>query len=264
VRSITRSFPYVFALALVLAGCATAPTSTKLLNREKIEQTNKIEIFYNPEEHAVVHDFGDQSRHNVLSLSGLLGPVGVLVAAGATGLATKAALDEAVPRSKAFNEAIASEVAAQDMDAEVVQRIADRLESMGKTVKITRVARLPGNKPGLTEEKPAVHPELATTGFTSTPGYTPLLLRLTTGYGSPDALKDFRSVAIVEYALVDPNSHRYILDGKIDSIDKPKGPTYFTWSALLQDASVARSQIRTSLLQTGEAVPSLIFSFDKS
>ena len=96
------------------------------------------------------------------------------------------------------------------------------------------------------------------------PGYAPLLLRLTTGYGSPEVLNDFRSVAIVEYALVDPNSHRYILEGKIDSIDKPKGPTYFSWSALLQDASAARSQIRTSLLQTGDAVPSLIFSFDKS
>jgi hypothetical protein len=258
-----RIFFCVIATALTLSGCVSAPHSAKLFNREKIEETNKVEVFYNPEEHVVIHDFGIQS-HNLMGLTGLLGPVGALVAAGASALATKSALDQAVPRSQSFNKAVASEVASLDMDDEVAQHLAERLESMGKIVKITRVSRLAGSKPGLTIEQPYAHPELATTGFTPTPGYTPLLLRMTTGYGSPDALTDFRSVAIIEYALVDPNSHRYLVEGKLESIDTPAGPTYFTWLALLQDVSVARSQIRRSLMHTGESVPALIFAFDGS
>jgi hypothetical protein len=104
-------------------------------------------------------------------------------------------------------------------------------------------------------------PVLALSGYSVTPGYTPLVLRVTTGYASPDALSDFRSLAIVEYGLVDPQTGTYLVEGKLTSIDRPHGPTYFTWANLLENASAARSQIRKSLFQTGEALPALMFDF---
>lgn len=262
-------FALTLSVAMSLTGCATRP-SDKELNRERIEQSGKVEIFYSGEEQVVMHVLGENTTRTTIGLSGLLGPAGMLVALAGTYAANGAALDETMPRTRAFNEAIAPEIAAQDMNAEMAKRIATRLERMGKTVKLTQVPRLPGEKPGLAraatqpasnrvggplgasslevsplaapvvQSKPA--PVLALSGYSVTPGYTPLVLRVTTGYASPDAMSDFRSMAIVEYGLVDPRTGTYLVDGKLTSIDRPSGPTYFTWTSLLENASAARSQ----------------------
>lgn len=284
-------FSLTLSFAMCLTGCASRP-SNKELNRERIEQSGKVEIFYSGEEQVVMHVLGENTSRTAIGLSGLLGPAGMLVALAGTYAAHSAALDETMPRTRAFNEALALEIAAQDMNAEMAKRMATRLERMGKTVKLTQVPRLPGEKPGLARaetRQPASNraggplgastlevssmaapvaqskraPVLALSGYSVTPGYTPLVLRVTTGYVSPDALSDFRSLAIVEYGLVDPQTGTYLVDGKLTSIDRPHGPTYFTWANLLENASAARSQIRKSLFETGEALPALMFDFGK-
>lgn len=278
------------SIAVSLAGCATRP-SDKELNRERIEQSGNVEIFYSREEQIVMHVLGEGTTRTTIGLSGLLGPAGMLVALAGTYAANSAALDETTPRTRAFNEALATEIASQDMNAEMAKRIAMRLERIGKTVKLTQVPRLPGEKPGLApaETQPVRTrvggplgaspaevnamadpvaptkraPAIALSGYSVTPGYTPLVLRVTTGYASPDALSDFRSMAIVEYALVDPQTGTYLVEGKLTSVDRPHGPTYFSWPELLENASVARTQIRTSLFETSAAVPALMFDFGK-
>lgn len=273
----------------LLAGCAAPPTQ-KQLNRSAIEKIDKVEIFYNAEQLTVLHDFGEQSMRSVISVGSFLGAGGTIAATAVALLASKAAIDETIPRSKAFREAVSAETAgAQDMNADLAHQMASKLRAMGKTVKVTQVATLPGAKPGMRNplpqpklglvnsdpqnagalpdapewRPPEVIPELADTGFEPTAGFAPLLLRVTTGYGSHDALADFRSVAEVEYALVDAGTRRYLVDAKLTSINKPEGPTYFAWPALLADAPAARAQIRRSLHSTGESVPERIFSFDK-
>ena len=137
------------SLAISLTGCATRRPTDKELNRERIEQSGKVEIFYSGEEQVVMHVLGENTTRASIGLSGLLGPAGMLVAFAGTYAANSAALDETMPRSRAFKEALAPEIAAQDMNAEMAKRIATRLERMGKTVKLTQVPRLPGEKPGL-------------------------------------------------------------------------------------------------------------------
>lgn len=270
------------------AGCASRPPTPKELNRPVIERVNRVEIFYTPEEHRVIHQFGNNLGTGVVGAGSWFGAVGTLVGLGVAIAASRSALDEAAPRSAAFNAAVKA-TATGDMNTEAAQHLAQQFEQMGKTVKLTQVSRLPGRKPGMMPELPPPQtgaayidpqnagaqpdqpewkeplraPEVATTGFAPTPGYAPVLLRVTTGYGSPDVLVDFRSVAIVEYALVDPETRNYLVDGQFSSVNEPEGPSYFSWSALLQDAAAARAQLRRSLLQTADPVAASIFAFDK-
>ena len=278
-----------FATALVLfalLGCASKP-SLKEVNRAQIEQIQQVEIFYNPETHAVVHDFGDVSRQNVVNVAGLFGPFDLIAGAAMAYAASKSALEETAPRTEAFNRAVAAEVAQADMNAEAANALAQRLRASGKTVKVTQVPRLPGAMPGQAPKDANVAASVANStgapaaaatampatkftegaspafhGYTRTEGYTPLLLRFTTGYAAADVAAAFRSMAIVEYALVDPQHGTYLAEGKLNWVDRPSGPTFATWPGLLAEASGARAQVRKSLLDASGEVVTQTFAFN--
>ncbi|MEO7640085.1 MAG: hypothetical protein ABIU07_01605 [Ramlibacter sp.] len=288
-------FPFAITAALValvslaLTGCAAAPPAARQVHREAIQQTARIEIFYNAEELTVIHDFGQTTRSNMVGLSGLFGPVGIIVATATSYAATKAAFDRVPERSRAFMAATQAPRQSQDMNREFARELGAQLERAGKTVKLTEVARLPGVRPGLpplptervsapvggptgsaggaSREMPpraGMAPSMlvADNGYTATPGYTPLLLRISTGYGASEALAAFKSYVVVEYALVNPANGRYLTDGKSIARNEPAGPTYLVWESLLVDAIKARQQVQKSLFAMQQQVFREVFDFD--
>lgn len=263
---------------LLLAGCAT---SLKDQNRQAIEQVQRIEIFYNPEEHAVEHRFGEDTGRTLMSLSTLMGAAGLLVATAAAYAIEREAAGQSEARTEAFNRE-ARATAGADMNREFAEQLAAELRKDGRLVKLTQVARLPGSRPGQRPPEPTPEPEckggictepaakpvaaydpnVAGHGYAPSPGYTPLLLRVTTGYGAPEIVSAYRPVVRVESALVDPANARYLVHGRISEAGFEGAVTYLSWDDLLADVPRAREQLRLRLLTQVQGTQAALFAFD--
>ncbi|MBX3654963.1 MAG: hypothetical protein KF686_12330 [Ramlibacter sp.] len=282
---------YALFMAVLLAGCSSPPT-LKEKNRASIEGIKQVEIFYNKEEHVVHYEVGQQTGQGMWTVGLLLGPLGPLAAGATQYAAVKAGVEATRERSKAFNEAANLSAGSQDMNQDLAEALAAQLREAGKVVKLTRVARLPGARIGETEQKkrapdplcaggvcgtpgmlggagaPAPKDEgprdaepVAGNGYTPTPGYFPLLLRVTTGYGAPEIYAEYAPLAVVEWALIDDRSGRYLAQQKWAQ-GKPKPLTYANWDLLKADIPKARAQLRDTLLSYSPGLSKEIFSFE--
>lgn len=287
----TNTHPFIFVVglcsALALAGCATAPRTVEPVSSAELRLIDKVEIFYSPEHHFVAQDFGNDTRSYIGGFSGALGAVGVLATLVVTAVASKAAADQIPIRTREFNLAVKGESPDQDMNRDFAQQLAEQLRGSGRLVKLTEVPRLPGARPGLTaspetpvarmpaggptgssgatvREVPAPVPQApqippaAGIGYTATPGFAPLLLRVTTGYVSRESYEDYKPMAVVEYALVHPISGQYLADGMLTAAKSPRNPDYPNWEQLRTQAGPARAHLRNALLSVqGRVLPEL-------
>ena len=105
-RNIDRSrFGSVSLCAVLLAGCSAPPT-LKEQHWNAIHSTQKIEIFYNKEEHAVHYGSSQGTGQGIWTVGALLGPVGMLAAAASHYSVVKSGVDATQERSQAFNAAV--------------------------------------------------------------------------------------------------------------------------------------------------------------
>ena len=288
-RNIDRSrFGSVSLCAVLLAGCSAPPT-LKEQHWNAIHSTQKIEIFYNKEEHAVHYGSSQGTGQGIWTVGALLGPVGMLAAAASHYSVVKSGVDATQERSQAFNAAVKDLASTKDIAEEFALQLGEELRKAGKSVKLTQVPRLPGKLPG---ESPlavaaadttcaggvcgtpgmlgspgapapraqgvAVVKPTAGRGYAQTPGFTPLLLRLTTSYVAPDVYSDYRPVAIVEFALVNPATAQYMLHQTVVG-EVPNAKKYATWDGLKAEIPAARSQLRQALLTQVVPVKNAIF-----
>ena len=104
----------------------------------------------------------------------------------------------------------------------------------------------PGGVPAPTRQKQLA--PIAGSGYQPTPGFTPLLLRVTTGYGAAEIYEEYRPVALIQYALIDQVDAKYLTHGTIHVPDDKGARGYQTWDELKADAKQARAQLEVRLL----------------
>ncbi|MBL0419248.1 hypothetical protein JI739_02700 [Ramlibacter sp. AW1] len=258
--------PFIsFALAaLFLSGCAT-PT-LKDHNRKAIENARQIEIIYNAERQHVQHKAGENARAGA-GMLGVFGAVGAIAGAATMYGLEKVAKDQSEERTIAFNRELEPLRAGSDMNRDFAERLAELLRAEGRVVKLTEVRRLPGSIVGAREPEPrapdpvcgagtcphassaspdAVLP-LAGNGYQASPGYTPLLLRVNTGYTASQIHYPYEPAVLVESALIDPASHRYLVHHRWDYGGTKDRKTYQLWEDLAADVGRAREQVRGML-----------------
>ncbi|MEJ7929555.1 hypothetical protein WG922_06160 [Ramlibacter sp. AN1015] len=284
----------------LLAACASPPSppSLKDHNKAQIEEgTQRVEIFYSPEEHGVVHMFGESGASSMVNAGALFGAGGALFGAVLALAAERQSAEDSAERSREFGR-LASEAAAsagQDMNREFAEQLASHVRASGREVRLTQVKRLPGHLPGsgadaarakpaadacagaqcptppaaaqqppapATTEPPAVAAAQAGVGYSPTPGYTPLLVRITTGYGAASVMNSYRPLVVVESALVGAERGEYLAHSRISQ--SPEGDDarqYLRWTELKEDVPAARQQLATRLFGLSAGVKAALFDF---
>lgn len=230
--------------ALVLVGCAAGPDKVALQARkEALAKISKVEIFYNGKDELAVIDGGGSS---MTGMAGLFGPIGLLVALGADAGSKLTLVERAGARSKEFTAVIGKSETAQTLNRQFAEEVATRIRASGKEVKITPVGRFNGD---LASSK------IGDAEFT--PGYAPLFLRITTGYGAKDALSSYRPVIVIEQALKRDSQEKTLYQTAFTS---PTGePTYMAYSTLLERNKEAHDGLRRAMINAADAVYKSMF-----
>lgn len=235
----------LFSAAIVLAGCASGPDKAALQARkEALATISKIEIFYNGKDELGVIDGGGSS---MTGMAGLFGPIGLLVAVGVDAGSKLTLAERAEARSKEFTAMIGKSETAQTLNRQFAEELATRIRASGKEVKITPVQRIKGG-------------DLASSKIPDiqfTPGYAPLFLRITTGYGAKDALSSYRPVIVIEQALKRDGQEKTLYQNTFTS--PTDEPTYMAYSTLLERNKEAHDGLRRGMVNAADTVYKSMF-----
>jgi hypothetical protein len=235
----------LFTASIVLAGCAAGPNKAALQARkEALATISKVEVFYNGKDELGVIDGGGSS---MTGLAGLFGPIGLLVAVGADAGSKLTLTERAAARSKEFTTVIGKSETAQTLNHQFAEELAARIRASGKEVKITPIQRIKGG--ALASNR------LPDAEFT--PGYAPLFLRITTGYGAKDALSSYRPVIVIELALKRDSQAMTVYENTFTS--PADEPTYMTYSTLLGRHREAHDGLRRGMVNAVDAVYKSMF-----
>ncbi len=230
-RKHTRAV-FACVIAAALMGCAGRAKQTESEAPEPLSHP-RLEIVYNAKPELVVLDTGATPT---VGLGGLFGPVGVLVSIGIDAASRNNSLNQVESRSTRFQQAVQDSSGELALHKEYAERLADAMRATGREVKLTPSGRATGA---------ARKMELA--GFTATPGYEVMLLRITAGYGAPGLTSDFRPIVNVEYALRDENLQPLTWNSVISN---QAGPSYFAYDTLLKENKAAYEGLREQLFAT--------------
>ncbi|WP_211465741.1 hypothetical protein [Collimonas silvisoli] len=245
-----KSFLFPMFLSLFLLGCATAPPhlAQKQANRSAIEATQRIEIFYHPDQDYPVLDAGGSSY---AGLSGLLGPIGMIAGLGAHAASKTTMVDRARSRSADFTKAVHDASGTHDFTEQFAQNLAEQLRLTGREVKLTKIERPTGD---------AVLSKSKARDMMFTPGYTALVLRTSKSYVAESATSSYRPVVIVEFALMS-GPQQPLIESRLSNILSK--PTYITYSGLLDDAKQAADALDNGLLALVPQVQRVVFDMNE-
>ncbi|EJL71178.1 hypothetical protein PMI12_04426 [Variovorax sp. CF313] len=238
--------PLLVAAALV-SGCATdAPPPALQARHDAARSVAKVEIIYNQEDELIVVDGGGSG---LTSFAGFLGPIGALLALGIDTNSRMTTADRTDRRSKEFTAAVRNSGVPMGLNSYFAERLAARLRDGGREVKLTPFMRATGKLPEM--QVPELQP---------TPGYSTLILRITTAYGASDATSSFKPIVAVEQLLRD--EHQAVLYQASHTSDLSQ-PTYFRYDGLLNDPAVAREGLRQGLAQVVQPAYAGMFGDDE-
>lgn len=242
----------VLIAVLVLSGCAVQqPTPNyeldKQVNRAAIQSGKKVEIFYHPDEFAVVDLGGSKS----VGLLGILGPVGMLVGMAADTAHKLDAGSRTERRSEEFSKLVAENLPNESINRAFAMLLGEQIEKDGREVRITRVARPHGSDDLALSTSDDLVP---------TPGYMQLLLRLSVGYGATSATASYIPMTIIEYALKDAEG-KALVSRSFTRFYGESDKTFLTYAGLLGDYRGARDELSARLNYWAEPVYAQIFRF---
>ena len=228
----------------VLAGCATAPDNSAALQARKdtIAAVSKVEIFYNGDDELVVIDAGGSG---MAGMGGLFGPIGQLMAIGADAASKLSVAERAEARSKEFTAAVKGGTSPRTLNQQFAEKLATHIQATGREVKITPIPRAKG-------ELAIAFPEVAVT-----PGYTALLVRITTGYGAVDALSSYRPTIVIEQSLKNVERRNVYFDIYKADIGEPN---YMMYGTLLEQHVAAHEGLRQGLVAVADPVSRRMFA----
>lgn len=156
---------------LTISGCATHQRPVAPNHDADVVNIKKVELFYHSDSYAVV-----------------VGQAGGLLALASIGESNR--IEQ---RSKALTEAIERDFPARKLNFAFAEKLADEIRKSGREVKLTEVNRPVGNADIFKTEHFRNAP--------LTPGFAPLMLRVSTGYGAPSFMQSFESNVEVSYVL---------------------------------------------------------------
>ncbi|WPH16541.1 hypothetical protein [Variovorax paradoxus] len=216
--------------AALLAGCATStPEPAQQVRHDATRSITKIELVYNAQDQLSVMDGGGSA---IMGWAGIFGPVGTLVALGVE-VGTRVTLASRIERrSKEFTAAVKSS-GAMPLNRQFAEQLAARLRTGGREVKLTPAARMDGELA-----------QMQAPGFEPTPGYSTLLVRVTTTYGAPDMTSSFKPFVAIEQSLQD--EQQGVLHQTTHTSDLEE-PAYLAYDGLLQDSARAQDGLRQGL-----------------
>jgi len=222
--------PLLVAAAL-LSGCAMNTAQPALQARhEAARAIEKVELIYNVEDQLIVTDGGGSG---LTGFAGLLGPIGAILALTIDTNSRMSMADRTDRRSKEFTAAVRNSGAAMALNRKFAEQLAARLRESGREVKVTPFMRATGQLAEM--QVPELRP---------TPGYSTLILRITTAYGASDATSSFKPFVLVEQLL---RNEQQAVVHQTSSFADVTEPTYFLYEGLLKDTAGAHEGLKQGL-----------------
>ena len=222
--------PLLVAAAL-LSGCAMNTAQPALQARhEATRAIEKVELIYNVEDQLIVTDGGGSG---LTGFAGLLGPIGAILALTIDTNSRMSMADRTDRRSKEFTAAVRNSGAAMALNRKFAEQLAARLRESGREVKVTPFMRATGQLAEM--QVPELRP---------TPGYSTLILRITTAYGASDATSSFKPFVLVEQLL---RNEQQAVVHQTSSFADVTEPTYFLYEGLLKDTAGAHEGLKQGL-----------------
>lgn len=222
----------LLAATALLAGCAADASKPTLQARQDATRSAaKVELIYNEEDQLIVTDGGGSGLTGFAGL--LLGPIGALVALTIDTNSRMTMAARTDQRSKEFTAAVRNSGTTMALNRQFAEQLAARLRESGREVKLTPFMRATG--PASEMKVPELQP---------TPGYSTLILRITTAYGAADATSSFKPFVSVEQLLRD--ERQSVVHQTAHTADVSE-PTYFSYEGLLKDTAVAHEGLKQGL-----------------
>ncbi|BEP61984.1 hypothetical protein GmRootV213_25380 [Variovorax sp. V213] len=221
----------LLVVAALLSGCATNTAQPALqIRHEATRAIEKVELIYNDEDQLIVTDGGGSG---LTGFAGLLGPIGAILALTVDTNSRMSMADRTDRRSKEFTAAVRNSGAAMSLNRKFAERLAARLRESGREVKVTPFMRATGQLAEM--QVPELRP---------TPGYSTLILRITTAYGASDATSSFKPFVLVEQLL---RNEQQAVVHQTSSFADVTEPTYFLYEGLLKDTAGAHEGLKQGL-----------------
>jgi len=236
------------AVLLLLPGCAAthAPDAAPQVRHDLTRSVTKIELVYNDEDRLTVMDGGGSA---IVGWAGVFGPVGTLVALGVE-VGTRVTREDRIERrSGEFTTAVKKSGAAS-LNRHFAELLAARLRAGGREVRITPVPRLD-----------RLLDVLQVPDFQPTPGYSILVVRVTTTYGAPDMTSSYKPFVAIEQSL--KNEQQAVLFQTTHTSDLEE-PAFLAYDGLLQDTAKAQDGLRRGLSQILQPAYAGMFGQDAS
>jgi len=217
--------------AALLSGCATSTSQPALQTRHVATRSiEKVELVYNEEDQLIVTDGGGSG---LTGFAGFLGPIGALLALSIDTNSRMTMAARTDQRSKEFTAAVKNSGATMALNRQFAERLAARLRDSGREVKLTPFMRATGQLAEM--QVPELRP---------TPGYSTLILRITTAYSAADATSSFKPFVLVEQLL---RNEQQAVVHQASSFADVTEPTYFMYDGLLKDTAAAHQGLKQGL-----------------
>jgi len=217
--------------AALLSGCATSTSQPALQTRHVATRSiEKVELVYNEEDQLIVTDGGGSG---LTGFAGFLGPIGALLALSIDTNSRMTMAARTDQRSKEFTAAVKNSGATMALNRQFAERLAARLRDSGREVKLTPFMRATGQLA-----------EMQVRELQPTPGYSTLILRITTAYGASDATSSFKPYVSVEQLL---RNEKQSVVHQTTQISDVSEPTYFLYEGLLKDTAGAHEGLKQGL-----------------
>ena len=238
---------FLLVAAALLSGCATNTAAPVPPTRHDVARSiEKVELIYNQEDQLIVTDGGGSG---LTGFAGFLGPLAALVAISVdtnSRLTMAARTDQ---RSKEFTAAVKNSGVTMGLNRQFAERLAARLRDSGREVKLTPFFRATGE-----------HAQMQVQELQPTPGYSTLILRITTSYGAADATSSFKPYVWVEQLLRD---EKQSVVGQTLQVADLSEPTYLLYDGLLKDTAGAREGLKRGLDQIVQPAYVSLFGEDE-
>jgi len=228
-----KTLTFLLVAAALLSGCAANSVAPVPQTRHDATRSiEKVEVIYNAQDQLIVTDGGGSG---LTGFAGFLGPLAALLAISVdtnSRLTMAARTDQ---RSKEFTAAVKNSGATMALNRQFAEQLAARLRDSGREVKLTPFMRATGE-----------HAQMQVQELQPTPGYSTLILRITTTYGAADATSSFKPYVWVEQLLRD---EKQSVVGQTLQVADVSEPTYLLYDGLLKDTAGAREGLKRGLDQ---------------
>jgi len=228
-----KTLIFLLVAAALLSGCAANTVAPVLQTRNDATRSiEKVEVIYNAQDQLIVTDGGGSG---LTGFVGFLGPIAALLALSVDTNSRMTMAARTDQRSKEFTAAVKNSGAPMALNRQFAERLAARLRHSGREVKLTPFMRATGETAQMQVQE-----------LQPTPGYSTLILRITTSYGAADATSSFKPYVWVEQLLRD---EKQSVVGQTLQVADVSEPTYLLYDGLLKDTAGAREGLKRGLDQ---------------